>query len=370
MDILRSSTTGYKLKLVGWITLGWTLVGMMDSLFIKLTVTNSEYIVATDKYNFLPNLITNGGAGFVAGITVGTFIVFFLRDANREFAFGTTIIINSLILLGLIYFIGFFANSFYVSWESGLGLFDEMVLDLTLDRISSPWFIKVILLWYIVVMLTLAILNINEKYGPGVIKQLILGKYHRAREEERIFMFLDMNSSTAIAEKIGHEKYYNLLNDVYAQITDPIIATSGEIYQYVGDEVVISWPLKNGLLNANCLNCYFGIVEVISGKAAKYIQKYNLQPVFKAGLHCGKVTTGEVGVIKKDLVFTGDVLNTTARIRTKCTEYGVNLLLSDELLHSLKLPPHLFKAIKIGTIDLRGKVKKVVLFTLEGAMRY
>ncbi|MFT4762355.1 MAG: adenylate cyclase [Paraglaciecola sp.] len=96
-----------------------------------------------------------------------------------------------------------------------------------------------------------------------------------------------------------------------------------------------------------------------------YQEKYGLVPKFKAGLHCGQVTTGEIGVIKRDIAYSGDVLNTTARIQSKCNDFGVEILLSKYLLDMLNIPPHSLAQKKIGAIDLRGRVKKVILYTLE-----
>ena len=50
-------------------------------------------------------------------------------------------------------------------------------------------------------------------------------------------MFLDMKSSTTIAEKIGNTQYFNLISEVFGDITDPILETDGELYQYVGDDI-------------------------------------------------------------------------------------------------------------------------------------
>ncbi len=51
-------------------------------------------------------------------------------------------------------------------------------------------------------------------------------------------------------------------------------------------------------------------------------------PEFKAGFHIGKVITAEIGVIKKDIIFTGDVLNTTARIQGLSNTYEVDMITS------------------------------------------
>jgi adenylate cyclase len=39
--------------------------------------------------------------------------------------------------------------------------------------------------------------------GPGTLVNLLLGRYHRPVAEDRIFMFLDLNDSTAIAPLRG-----------------------------------------------------------------------------------------------------------------------------------------------------------------------
>ena len=142
-------------------------------------------------------------------------------------------------------------------------------------------------------------------------------------------MFLDMKSSTTIAEQLGHVEYFRLLNKYYADISDAIIQTAGEVYQYAGDEIIVSWDLKNGLANNNCIRCFFLIKKTFKKVSESYIKRFGLTPEFKAGFHYGKVTTGEIGVIKKEIFFTGDVLNTTARIQAKCNEFGTDILISD-----------------------------------------
>ena len=98
---------------------------------------------------------------------------------------------------------------------------------------------------------TLIMLMVNDKYGPGVFVDFLLGKYFKPRREERIFMFLDLRSSTTIAERLGEEKYFSFIKDVFKDATPSILDSRGEIYQYVGDEIVISWKMENGQKNAN-----------------------------------------------------------------------------------------------------------------------
>lgn len=183
-------------------------------------------------------------------------------------------------------------------------------------------------------------------------------------EVERIFMFLDIRSSTTIAEDLGHLQYFELLNDFFRDIAEPISNNKGQIYQYVGDEVVVSWPMDDGLTDSNCLKCYFEIVDIMANLTEKYKGKYAVNPSFKAGMHFGKVSTGTVGTLKKEIIYTGDVLNTASRIEGLCNKHNVDLLLSKDLVDKLPLND-VFLPKRIGEISLRGKSTEIMLFTVE-----
>ena len=79
-----------------------------------------------------------------------------------------------------------------------------------------------------------------------------------------------VQSSTTIAEKLGNEDYHMLLKNFFADITDAIVYNKGQIYQYVGDEVVITWDIKNGLNENHCIQCFFDMREAIQRKADYY----------------------------------------------------------------------------------------------------
>lgn len=182
-------------------------------------------------------------------------------------------------------------------------------------------------------------------------------------EVTRIFMFLDLKSSTTIAENLGHIRYFELLHDFFRDIANPIVRNKGSIYQYVGDEVVISWSMESGLENNNCINCFFDILNTIEDLSDHYREKYMIVPEFKAGLHYGIVSTGTIGTLKKEIVYTGDVLNTASRIEGLCNHYEVNLLVSENLIEKLALGQHI-KVSRIGEINLRGRNTDITLYSL------
>lgn len=193
--------------------------------------------------------------------------------------------------------------------------------------------------------------------GKHFLLKLFTGKYHNPFEESRVFMFLDLKSSTTMAEKLGHKVYLQLLNDFFYDMSIAVVATKGEIYKYVGDEAIISWKMKKVTDKTFPLDCFFRLESEIEINRTKYLKKYNLVPEFKAGLHGGVVVTGEMGHMKKEIAFLGDVLNTTARIESLCNPLHKKLLVSDQLLE--KLSSHSYTIEPLGEKQIRGKSKSV-----------
>jgi len=206
--------------------------------------------------------------------------------------------------------------------------------------------------------------QLNLLVGRGKILKYISGRYHKPIEDERILMFLDISSSTTIAEKIGHLKYSSFIKDFIYELNDAIIIAEAEIIQYVGDELLIMWNMKKGIKNNNCVNLYFLAEEQINRKKQNFIDKYGVYPQFKSGLHAGKMIIMEVGTLKKEISHYGDSMNTAARIRSTCNEVHKDLLISDTLLEKLDLGPE-YKVEHLGPFVLKGKEEKVSLSAIE-----
>ncbi|MGB3636487.1 MAG: adenylate/guanylate cyclase domain-containing protein, partial [Rivularia sp. (in: cyanobacteria)] len=142
------------------------------------------------------------------------------------------------------------------------------------------------------------------------------------------------------------------------------VKNHGEVYQYIGDEIVISWKLKNGLERNYCLQCFFDMKADLIKRQDAYLQKYGVFPDFKAALHFGEVTTGEIGALKKEIFFTGDVLNTTARIQGLCNEYNVDLLVSKVLIDQLDFG-NKYSVQILGKPQLKGKIDALDLVAVS-----
>ncbi|MEO5945516.1 MAG: adenylate/guanylate cyclase domain-containing protein, partial [Chitinophagaceae bacterium] len=137
----------------------------------------------------------------------------------------------------------------------------------------------------------------------------------------------------------------------------------GRIYQYVGDEAVVTWPLKKGIKFAVCIRCFFAIQKQIRRYKAYYEERYGRVPEFKAALHGGPIVVSEVGKYKSEIAYHGDVLNTTARMLGKCHELVSELLVSDTVLKLVELPKYI-KADQMGTFQLKGKLQEIELHSV------
>lgn len=362
--MLKKLTRSQKLKLqtVGYITIFWGIISLVFS------IQNHVFLEATrqrgfEHYDFSVNLLTTLLIVPLAGVLAGGTIVYFLKEQMRKLPLWFAIIADTLIIVVIIVIITIPASLIYNSIYFSRLPWDWFIVVHALDFMFSLGLLHTIIFWSLIASLTMVVLQVNEKYGQGIFWKLLKGKYYRPQVEERIFMFLDIRGSTTIAERIGHVRWFEFLNNFFNDISEPILDTRGEIYQYVGDEIIVHWSISAGLENNNCIRCFFQIKDKIQKCAFLYQESYGVVPQFKAGLHCGDVTMGEIGKIKKDLVFTGDVLNTTARIQELCNTFNTDFLVSQEVVAKIAESTE-FKWTPVGDIELRGKEIKVSIFSV------
>ena len=200
-----------------------------------------------------------------------------------------------------------------------------------------------------------------DHFGRGVFTSILFGKFRTPKEEARIFMFIDLKGSTNIAESLGHQKYTYLIQDCFLDLNLLVDDYHAQIYQYVGDEVVLYWNIEEGQKNQNCINLFLAFERALLAKKDHYMKHYGMLPQFKAGVHGGNLMVTEVGLVKKELAYHGDVINTASRIQGKCNTYGQTLLFSKFIYKLLGLSN---QAQNIGSEKLRGKEDVLDLYTL------
>lgn len=232
------------------------------------------------------------------------------------------------------------------------------------NYLKGPLFLRDLIFSTLFIFFITFLVQIILLIGIRNFQRMILGKYRHPREVYAIFMFVDIRSSTTIAEKLGHEQFSAFLRDFFNDISAAIYEAKGEVYQYVGDEVIVVWPEGKAAIESYWLICYENMRAAIDKMTSVYMESYGLVPEFKAGVHDGLVITTEVGTLQRAHVYHGDVLNTAARIQSKCNEMGFDLLVSKSLISVMRLDRRK-EFEKVGTVELRGKTEEVVIYGFD-----
>jgi adenylate cyclase len=120
------------------------------------------------------------------------------------------------------------------------------------------------------------------------------------------------------------------------------------------------------LAQAHCVRCFFWSRDAVARESGRYTRDFGTVPRFRAGLHGGTVTAGELGDLRRQIAFVGDILNTAARLEEYAKRAGLDLVVSEGLLRRLELPPEV-EARRCGELALRGKEAPVVAYSLTRA---
>jgi len=341
-----------------WIVANILLVAIIN---LQFKIFGEAFAIPVAE-SFGPVLLIAVILGILYGVSLGLAGYYLDRSFFRKQSLGKVIVLKALaslaVLTLLLAFIRFFLFDLFISPSL-------YIQGIRLNENSWRYIYYVLSIYYFFMTIVISFINqVNKKYGPGVVVPLLLGKYRNPKEEERIFLFMDLKSSTTSAEKLGHLKYSSFIRDCFFDINEVLLPFRAQVYQYVGDEIVVTWPESEGLKNHFCINFYFACKKQFLNRADYYMRTYGLLPDFKAGLHTGKVTAVEIGEVKRDIAYHGDTLNTAARLQSVCNEYNKNFLASEYLIHKIGPGPGI-KTEALGMILLKGKTEKVGVVSIE-----
>ena len=326
-------------------TIAGTVIGFLLHYIDKIDITGP-----TSRGLFI---------GFLVGTTIGLCEEFLFLERFRRKSYFFLLLFRTIVYSSVIAFHELLINSASNFLTKDLSIGESIYA--AVYRQNFPRDLTII---SIVSVVSIAFLQIRRLHRPGDLIKYVTGKYHIPEEVNKIFLFIDLKSSTATAEKLGNTKYSSFLIDYFHDMTGAILMSKAEIYQYIGDEIILTWSFNSGVKYARCINCFFDIMNSIEMQREKYLKKYGIHPEFKAALHGGNVSVTWIGTIKKEIVYHGDVLNTSARIQDECNKYGQKFLISEYMLQNVELPEYL-RSEFVGELQLKGKEKKVKIFGLK-----
>jgi adenylate cyclase len=350
----------YRFKVILLIALGWTVIDLIY-LLIRLNIPGISPDRDIFNYSHPDAIVLREVIVFIVSGLMASILFFQVHSNTMELPLVVNFVFKTGTLILLAFLMNFLFYTIYSvffqdhSFKSSMRLFRSFAFE-------SPWMVKKIPGWLLIFLLLQVVVEMIKKYSPGIFLDVLLGKYRHPKVEKRIVMFIDLKDSTPIAEKLGNIDYFRFIRQFIELVSTALIQYHGRIYQYVGDEVVVSWPYnpKNA---RRCINALIETRKLIQQKGESFRRRYDIIPEFRVGIHIGDVTIGEIGIIKKDLAMSGDTMNTTARIRSICSELNHKFIVSKEVIEALDLKE--WQSESLGPIELKGKNESVELFALK-----
>jgi adenylate cyclase len=368
ISLARPGGNNRKYLRVLLIGLGWSVYFFIIHHLVYLYIGHFErpelLPVVVPNFIYAREVFTTTLFSFFGGLVIGVVEVFYVGGKFWRASFGRQLLFKTFIYFSLLIIITLSSSIFYNGIAEGLPPWHPETIAGVSGYIQGAGARVIIIIALIGIFINLVLLQITDHIGYRNLIKLLTGYYHRPKPEDRIFMFIDLQDSTSLAEQLGNLQYFRLLNEFFKFAGDVSEEFKGEIYQYVGDEVVLTWRAGSDRAYLRSLATYYQILELLEQNHSNFQENYGLVPAFRAALHGGYVVTAETGATKKEIVFSGDVLNTCSRMLDQGRRTGSQLILSEFIASRLKTEATFLEFKHLGHIPLKGKAKPVSLFTI------
>jgi adenylate cyclase len=282
--------------------------------------------------------------GILMCVALGGIELFVMEGPMRVWLSGLSFTVN-LIVRSTIYG----AIIIVIQWFQ-LG---ELIAGLPLEMSRRTFWFGFIYSAVLSVVMNL-ILGITNIIGPRAFLNFITGRYHKPVEENRFVLFVDIAGSTGLAERLGGLAIHRLLDLTFRLLTVPVVDYRGEVLNYIGDEVIVTWPEGGGAVDCRPLRCFMAMRDELTRAASQLEHEFGAVPRIRGSLHFGSVIVGEIGDVKRAIVFNGDVMNTAARLEELSRGVEGGFLISraamDQFRSALPVPVR-----DLGRLTIRGR---------------
>lgn len=236
--------------------------------------------------------------------------------------------------------------------------------EVVLQYIRTFGFLSLSIYHFTILLLFVLLLNLSRRLGGSrKVFEYFFKPFNAPSQLDRGFMFLDLNTSTTIAEKLGNQHYSQFIRKCFQLLDQALDDHEGiEIYQYVGDEAILHWNFNDRATCQKALNLFYEYKTLLQMHAGHFENMFQVSPTFKAALHGGPVVKSEFGSKAIHTAFHGDVLNTASRMLNSCHRYHTDVLISESYFKKLNLPDSTRSYQQIDDVTLNGKLHKLTVY--------
>lgn len=282
--------------------------------------------------------------GFLMCISIGGIELFVfdgrMRDWLNDLSFTASLVVRSAIYAVIIMLIQGF--------QSG-----EVIAGLPRETSGQNFWIGFVYSAVISVLMNLGF-GIANIIGPRALKNFITGRYHSPVEENRFVLFVDIAGSTGLAERLGGVGIHRFLDRTFRLLTVSVVDYRGEVLNYVGDEVIVTWPEDVGAIECRPLQCFTAMRDALAQASSQFEREFGAAPKIRGSLHFGPVIVGEIGDVKRAIVFNGDVMNTAARLEELSRNVDGGFIASRAAMERFRSAPP-FAVRDLGRLPIRGR---------------
>jgi adenylate cyclase len=177
-------------------------------------------------------------------------------------------------------------------------------------------------------------------------------------------LFVDSAGSTGLAERLGGIAIHRLLDRTFRLLTLAVVDYHGEVLNYVGDEVIVTWRERDGAIDCRPLRCFAAMRQELSRASGQFEREFGTVPRIRGSLHFGPVIVGEIGDVKRAIVFNGDVMNTAARLEELSRTVDGGFLASRMAMERFSSAPP-FAIRDLGRLPIRGRADGIDVIGID-----
>ena len=179
------------------------------------------------------------------------------------------------------------------------------------------------------------VIRVAHFIGLRTLLDLLVGTYHRPIQERKVLLFLDINGSTALAERLGALTMRAFVRKFLSDLSQPIVDHGGEVYLYKGDGLIAVWRWDDAIRGDAILRAVDAMFAVIASEREGYQRAFGAAPAFRIGIHGGDVIVSEQGDAKRSIGIYGDAINIAARMEEAARAHHVGCVISEVVAAAL-----------------------------------
>jgi len=298
-------------------------------------------------------IVASAAHGVAISFTVTMFEIWLEREAVRDWvarlSFTTTLILRSLVYMLVIAAVH--AAIMHVRHLMGSA------------TTIAHTFVDTMIFSAIATLAINFLIQISDVLGPRTLINFVTGRYHKPLQENRFVLFVDIAGSTGLAERLGGIGIHRFLDRTFRLLTGSVVDYHGEILGYVGDELIVTWPEKAGAVDARPLRCFLAMRETLERAGPRLAREFGAAPKIRGSLNFGPVIVGEIGNIKRAIVFNGDTMNAAARLEELSRGVDGGFLAARAAIERFDTAAPVGLR-DLGTMPIRGRVDAIAVMGL------